>query len=291
MGIKTSIEYADSTVNPTPCCYGCELYDKDPKRNHCYAATLCGRYAGRPGWPDSFIEWTHFPDRLGQALRWPDLTGQDRPDKPWLSGYPRIVFVNDLGDGFSPIARPYEWLAPHLDAMAASPHWWLLLTKWPGLMFHFFDNIGAVPDNFLLGTSITSGLTIERVRRLSFLPAKRLWLSFEPLLYQPTNAVDHLLPVRQHHGWTAPQVRVYKTRITWVVAGGESGPRARPAYTWWFAFLRRVCEAGGVPFFMKQMGTAWAKENGSDSFKGNVMTEWPEELQVRQMPALEPDDT
>ena len=43
-------------------------------------------------------------------------------------------------------------------------------------------------------------------------------------------------------------------RITWVIAGGESGPRARPSHPNWFRAVRDQCAAAGVPFLFKQWG-------------------------------------
>lgn len=48
-----------------------------------------------------------------------------------------------------------------------------------------------------------------------------------------------------------------ETRIDWVIAGGESGPRARPMHPDWARGLRDQCDAAGVPFFFKQWGE-WA---------------------------------
>lgn len=41
-----------------------------------------------------------------------------------------------------------------------------------------------------------------------------------------------------------------------IIAGGESGPRARPPHPQWFRDTRDACEAAGVAFFFKQWG-AW----------------------------------
>lgn len=40
----------------------------------------------------------------------------------------------------------------------------------------------------------------------------------------------------------------------WVIAGGESGPNARPADPEWFRSLRDQCKTAGVPFHFKQWG-------------------------------------
>ncbi len=47
------------------------------------------------------------------------------------------------------------------------------------------------------------------------------------------------------------------TCIDWVIAGGESGPKARPMHPDWARSLRDQCAAAGVPFFFKQWGE-WA---------------------------------
>ena len=49
--------------------------------------------------------------------------------------------------------------------------------------------------------------------------------------------------------------------VNWVVAGGESGPGARPMHPDWARSLRDQCAAADVPFLFKQWGE-WAE--GSD---------------------------
>jgi protein gp37 len=57
-----------------------------------------------------------------------------------------------------------------------------------------------------------------------------------------------------------------RSLLDWVVAGGESGPGARPMHPDWARTLRDQCEDAGVPFFFKQWG-AW--KHGSDFAAGN----------------------
>ena len=45
--------------------------------------------------------------------------------------------------------------------------------------------------------------------------------------------------------------------VHWVIAGGESGPKARPSDPDWFLGVRDQCAAHGVPFHFKQWGD-WA---------------------------------
>jgi protein gp37 len=43
-------------------------------------------------------------------------------------------------------------------------------------------------------------------------------------------------------------------KLDWIVAGGESGPGARPMHPDWARSLRDQCAAAGVPFLFKQWG-------------------------------------
>ena len=89
MTIKSSIEWCDSTVNPTMGCDGCELWSTTNKI--CYAGRIHDRQAGQPGFAPDFEHVTEFPGRMAEAAVWPDLTGQTRPKKPWLDGLPRMI--------------------------------------------------------------------------------------------------------------------------------------------------------------------------------------------------------
>ena len=55
-----------------------------------------------------------------------------------------------------------------------------------------------------------------------------------------------------------------------VILGGENGRGKRPMHPDWARSVRDQCEAAGVPFFMKSMGSAW---------KGEV----PEDLNIKQL--------
>ena len=253
MGINTPIEYCDSSINPVMGCNGCELYNKNrpDEENTCYAAELTRRYAGLKGWPKSFDEPTFFPGRIEQACRWPDLTGKDRPDKPWLNGAPRVIFLNDLSDSFTE-DLDLEWSKPYIEMMKQSPHVWLWLTKRPRRMARFFlDIIEYVPENFHLGTTVTSQKTVWRIPELFRLreiaPEAVLWVSAEPLL-GPVDFDGYLGDlIRLNDDFTG-------TGINCVRAGGESGKRARPTHPDWLRSIRNQCLDANVPFALKQLG-------------------------------------
>ena len=84
MGIKTDIEWADSTVNPTENCDGCELWNTKLGIRKCYAGKMVERWKGRGAFDGPIV---FKPGRLAQTLKWPDLTGTKRPDKPWLDRF------------------------------------------------------------------------------------------------------------------------------------------------------------------------------------------------------------
>lgn len=56
--------------------------------------------------------------------------------------------------------------------------------------------------------------------------------------------------------------------IDWVIAGGESGPKARPMHPDWARSLRDQCQAAGVDFFFKQWG-AWSPDP-ADVRRGDI---------------------
>lgn len=253
MGEQTKIEYCDSTINPVVGCSGCELYSRDAGENHCYAARLVRRYAGQPGWPWHFEEPMAFPGRIEKALRWRDLRGTRRPDKPWLDGKPRVIFVNDLGDGFCPAAPSAEvWLYPYLEAMAQSPHIWLFLSKWPGRMYEAFTRGGVWRGsaNFWFGTSYTGLTGRSRFVELGGFVDRggTTWVSLEPLLGP---VVSKLVgPVDATPMYPPLPVEF----LDWVVVGGETGPGARRAEPEWFLDIYEACRDWQVPYFFKQWG-------------------------------------
>lgn len=51
------------------------------------------------------------------------------------------------------------------------------------------------------------------------------------------------------------------SQIDWIIAGGESGPGARPMYPDWARSLRDQCNAAGVPLHFKQWGEWAPSEN------------------------------
>ncbi len=185
MSIKTKIQWCDSTCNPTMGCDGCELWTKS--RKSCYAGSLHVRFGGvTPGYAPSFEQVTLFPGRMAEAARWSDLIGKNRPDKPWLNGLPRLIFVSDMSDALS-AAVPFEYLAAEVIANVTSDlgrrHQWLWLTKRPERMAKFAQSLNHLwPSNLWAGTSVTSQATANRIDGLMKVGDKDTirFLSVEP---------------------------------------------------------------------------------------------------------------
>ena len=254
MAIKTKIEYCDSTGNLMAGCQGCELYNPSwpDEKNTCYAERITRNKAGQRGWPERFNKPAIFSRRIEQIISWRDLTGTNREDKPWLNGFPRIVFLNDMGDMFTE-SLPLNWFDAFIDKLASSPHIYLLLTKRPKRMYKYFLSQPEVPPNFWLGTSITGRATLDRLEDLRQLEGMaKLWVSFEPLL-------DGVMPMFAHF-------------VDWIVGGAESGPNARktnPAHAY---DLKQYCSDLGIPFFWK----SWAKQRPGREIAGIEYSEMPE---------------
>ena len=115
--------------------------------------------------------------------------------------------------------------------------------------------------NVWLGTSCEDQATADaRVPELLATPAAIRFVSAEPLL-GPIDFRRWLLGEEDHGvdisrevgarvgacvGWTPP--------LDWIIAGGESGPRARPMHPAWARSIRDQCAAAEVAFHFKQHG-------------------------------------
>ena len=129
---------------------------------------------------------------------------------------------------------------PHLD--------WLLLTKRPHLVGRLAPWTRQWPAHVWVGTTVENQrFAIKRIPYLLEIPCRVRFLSCEPLL----GPVD---------------LAQWVDGLNWVIAGGESGGKARPTHPGWVRALREQCVAGNVAFHFKQWGSWWPNEgigNGS----------------------------
>lgn len=147
------------------------------------------------------------------------------------------------------------------------------------------ESVGAVdcPDNIYLkfwplpnvalGVSVESqDLAEERILELLNTHAEMRFLSAEPLLgtlnLTRFNLTEYIEAIYEHtfDRRFSPEcyqnaltglvtgMDEYQNKLDWVIAGGESGAKARPSHPEWFRELRAQCQVAGVSFFFKQWG-------------------------------------
>jgi len=295
MADRSLIEWTDATWNVVT---GCSRVSRGCQ--NCYAerlaATRLRHHSSRRGLVDANGRWTGEVRRNEQWL-----------DQPLRWRKPRKIFVAAHGDLFHENV-PGEWLDRIFAVMAAaSIHVFQVLTKRPSRAREYLA--GAARDRILpkvnryfnahgmsarkwplsniwLGTSIEDQRTADlRVDCLLHAPAAIRWISAEPLLGRidllhlkpPTSrptTVDALRGMRHYAGTAMPA----PAALDWVVAGGESGPRARPMRPEWARDLQRQCFLAEVPFFFKQWGGITSKAGGCEL----------DGRQWRQMPGEDP---
>jgi len=226
MADGTAIEWTDATWNPITGCTkitrGCD---------NCYAARFSERFRGVPGHPfESGFDLTLRPERLRQPLAW---------------SRPRMIFVNSMSDLFHKKV-PRRFIDQVFDTMErADWHTFQLLTKRSSLMRDYLLMRWAdrtPPKHIWIGVSVEDERAKGRIAHLRAAPATVRFLSIEPLI--------------------GPIGGLRLDGIHWVIAGGESGPRARPMHTDWARQVRDQCRQQRVPFFFKQWGGVRPKSGG-----------------------------
>jgi protein gp37 len=240
--MSSSIEWTDETWNPIVGCERCS-----PGCDHCYAIRVAAREM-QPAHVD-LTERAHRPaistTSDGSALDW---TGEvrllpDRLEAPLRWRKPRRCFVCSMSDLFHPDV-PDDYIAAIWEVMLyANQHTFQILTKRPQRMARL---VGRRLPNVWVGTSVENQRYADlRIPHLLATPAAVRFLSIEPLL-GPVDLEAYLLDEPEHEE--------LGPRLDWVIAGGESGPGARPMHPEWVRSIRDQCTDAGVPFFFKQWG-------------------------------------
>ena len=155
---------------------------------------------------------------------------------------PRTVFVNSMSDLFHRdvpddfILRVFETMVQCPEHKFSSAHQAGRSTGEivPG------DSLGRAMSGWEF--SVEDSRQLQRVKSLRSTGAGTKFLSLEPLIGP--------LPELELEG------------ISWVIVGGESGPKARPMEQSWVLDIRDRCEDAGVPFFFKQWGGKNKKKTG-----------------------------
>lgn len=259
MSEHSKIEWTDHTFNPWSGCV-----KVSPACKNCYAAALPPAYRRNAVWGAHTDRMPASDSYWAQPLAW------DR--KARKEGVRRRVFCASTADVFEDRADLDPLRERLWDLIQKTPNLdWLLLTKRPEVMFNWSQS-HPWPSNAWAGTTVESQEWAgRRIPWLLKVPAQIRFVSCEPLLGEIK--LDHM-DVEKHPasvglagrmsaywincltgqntdmGRPCPDV----PRLSWVIAGGESGPNARPSHPDWFRSLRDQCREAGVPFLFKQNG-------------------------------------
>ena len=257
MADGTGIEWTDATWNPVR---GCSRVSQGCV--NCYAERVAHRFSG-PGQPYAGLTNEH--GRWNGTVR----VVRDALDQPRRWRKPRRIFVNSMSDLFHE-SLPYDVILAIFTVMASPDcrrHTLQVLTKRPERAAELASRLPWAP-NIWLGTSVENQAAAdERIPHLLRVPARVRFLSCEPLIgpvdlsaWFGGEPVCCGRPVEDTDGPACcgcPEPS--GPDIHWVIAGGESGPRARPMHPEWARGLRDQCVAAGVPYFFKQWGE-WAHD-------------------------------
>jgi protein gp37 len=214
MATASKIEWTEMTWNPVT---GCDKVSAGC--THCYAERLAKRLQamGVERYRDGFKVTLH-EDLVELPLKWRQ---------------PRLVFVNSMSDLFHEKV-PAEFIRRVFATMERCPeHRFQILTKRSKRLAQLAPQL-PWPANVWMGVSVEDARVVSRIADLRTVPAAVRFLSCEPLI----GPLDDL-PLEG---------------IQWVIAGGESGPKARPMRPEWVESILRQCRASNTAFFFKQWG-------------------------------------
>ena len=235
---RTGIEWTDATWNPAT---GCTKIS--PGCDNCYAERFAERWRGTSGHPYE----TGFDLRLHPT----------RLDHPLKLKRPSFIFVNSMSDLFHKDI-PFHFIDLVFDTMErANWHVFQVLTKRSAILKRYVAaryRSQRVPEHIWLGVSLENEQQLSRLRHLQEANVGTRFLSIEPLL--------------------APVGELDLTGISWVIVGGESGPRAREIKLEWVRAIRDQCLPAEVAFFFKQWGGKTPKAGGR-TLDGRVWDERP----------------
>ena len=251
MGATSKIQWTDATWNIA---VGCTKVDEDCKYCYMYRGSLDSK--------------RYDPKQVRKTKTVFNL--------PMKLKEPSKIFTSSLTDFFHEDCDSFRNEAWEIIRKCPQ-HIFQILTKRPErIVTHLPEFWQEINERVWLGTSIGHGKYTSRLLDLIH-PQVDMWLprvnflSLEPL----------------HGEIELPQKEL--SHIQWVIVGGESGNengkyRYRPCKLEWIESIIEQCALLDVPVFVKQLGTHLAKELKLSDRHGGLIEEWPEHLQIRQMP-------
>lgn len=262
---KTSIEWADWSVNPIRTADGGYHCTKVSEAcEHCYAEAINFRFGNKKPFGATPVEFVLDEKPFEKLLR---------------SRKPKRVFLQSMGD-ITHEDVPY-WMLDRIFAWMAKlhRHTFMVLTKRPARLRDYilramydedcnydgwYEQIDAlgVPDvspmqNVWVGvTAENQARADERIPILLQIPAAVHFVSYEPALGPISFRWAKWDNWRDGEGRQRSTVNEYDglRALDLIIAGGETGPGARPAHPDWFRKVRDECKEAGVAFFFKSHG-------------------------------------
>ncbi|MBY5312435.1 DUF5131 family protein [Rhizobium ruizarguesonis] len=233
MATNSRIEWTEATWNPVA---GCSIIS--PGCTNCYAMRMAARLEmmGQE-------KYSGLTRRSGGRPKWNgrvrlDENALDIP-RMWKTG--RMIFVNSMSDLFHEDV-PLEHVKRVFEIMEGCPqHTFQVLTKRSSRLLELSDRLDW-PANVWMGVSVENSDFKFRIDHLRLTRAAMKFLSLEPLI----GDVGSLA----------------LSGINWAIAGGESGPGARPMRPEWVRSIRDQCIASSVAFHFKQWGGVNKKRAG-----------------------------
>jgi protein gp37 len=153
---------------------------------------------------------------------------------------------------------PRSYIGAVFETMEkAQWHIFQILTKRSSLLQKYLNTRygdGLAPPHMWFGVSVENKQAASRIAHLQQSRANVRFLSVEPLI--------------------APVGKLPLNGISWVIVGGESGPRARPLKAEWAIDIRDQCVRARIPFFFKQWGGRSPKAGGR-LLEGRLWNEFP----------------
>jgi protein gp37 len=241
MSDGSTIEWTDATWNPVR---GCTKIS--PGCKNCYAERFAERFRGVRGHPfEQGFDLRLIADKLNEPLKWKRA---------------RRIFVNSMSDLFHEDV-PAAYIREVADVMTqANWHIFQVLTKRAERMRELLETSlrdAASESHIWWGVSVEDRkYGVPRIAELRAAPATVRFLSVEPLL-EDLGTLD-------------------LRGISWVIVGGESGPRARPMRREWVQSLLEQCQEARVPFFFKQWGGVRKHRTGRE-LNGRTYDEMPQQ--------------
>lgn len=244
MSAQSAIEWTETTWNPTTGCdrvsAGCD---------NCYALALAKRLKamGKEKYANDGDPRTSGP---GFAV----TTHQASLNMPRAWKKPRMVFVNSMSDLFHAKVS-ISFIQDVFEVMRETPqHTYQVLTKRASRLARLSEQINW-PTNVWMGVSVEDKKAIDRIEHLRTTGAAIKFVSAEPLL-EDLGQIDLV-------------------DISWLIAGGESGPAARSINGDWIRNLRDQCIDARVAFFFKQWGGRTPKSGGRE-LDGQLWSQFPQ---------------